>query len=333
MTHEEYLAEERLKFYVKDSQIYNFYFGDITIGKKYVSPLRDNDPNPSLVFRYFNNKLYWKDFGLSNASNNDSVGFVRELISYERSEAVSRSEVVSLIYNDLVVEGKAPKGIKRPPEPLLLPYEVNWEDLNKEESEYWLKMGLYKKDTDLFNIKGVRGFYRNCRFIRKSMPDDPMFVYLTKERDTFKVYRPYALDKTTKFRGQLNGHILEGWEALPITGDILFINSSLKDTAVIRKAGYFGINPTSENSFTTLLNKAKELNNRFKRKIIFFDNDDPGIIATKKLRQELEWETCTLPLNWAKDPSDLVMRSGNYFDLNRFLDNVLKLGLFTIDKV
>lgn len=326
MTHQEYLAEERLKFYVSDDQIYSYYFGDIVIGKKYVSPLRNRDPNPSLVFRYVQDKLYWKDFGLTSSALNDAINYVAALLSFTDGGTVTRSEAVDTIFNELVKGGKAPKRKRKVHDPLILPYEVTYDNFNEEECLYWLKMGLYEKDTDLFNIKGVRGLYRNCKFIRKSMPGDPMFVYLTEERDTFKIYRPYAVDKTTKFRGQQNGHILEGYNALPRTGTQFILNSSLKDTAVIRKAGFFGANPTSENSFIALFNKAREINERFTHKLIFFDNDRPGIIAAAKLKQILGWDTCYLPQGYPKDPSDLVMETGNYFYLNCFLDTVTKKG-------
>jgi len=59
MTYKEYVTEERIKFYLKDEQIYQYYFGDIELGKKYHSPIREKDPNPSLVFMVYDGKVFF----------------------------------------------------------------------------------------------------------------------------------------------------------------------------------------------------------------------------------------------------------------------------------
>ena len=328
MTQEEYIKEERLKFYLKDEQIYQFYFGDIELGKKYHSPLRESDPNPSLVFMVYGEKLYWKDFGHISANpSHDSIGFVQELVSFQEGSNITRAEAVDIIFTQLVEEARAPKRVKRLKEKVLNFYDVEYRDINKDEMSFWNKLHIYERDLNKFNVKAVAGLFNNCSFIRSSMQDDPMFVYLTSNRDTFKVYRPYAKEKINKFKGINNGGILEGWEALPAFGDMCLINSSLKDTIVCTKAGYPGCNSTSETSFKTLLTKVRELNSRFKKVVVFFDNDNTGITAANRLKKEIGWDYIYLPESWSKDPSDLVKQDGNYFNLIRFLDyNTKKRG-------
>jgi hypothetical protein len=90
------------------------------------------------------------------------------------------------------------------------------------------------------------------------------------------------------------------------------------------KAGYPGCNPTSENSFVALESKVREINARFKKTIVFFDNDAAGRKAAARLKYEIGWDNIELPVNWAKDPSDLVSSTKNYFDLIRFLEYKIK---------
>jgi len=324
MTYKEYVTEERIKFYLKDEQIYQYYFGDIELGKKYHSPIREKDPNPSLVFMVYDGKVFWKDFGATNVEFHDAIGFVKELKSFEEGEVLTRKETIDIIFEELVKKGNAPKRTKRLKEKPVLFYEVEYRELNDEELLFWNKLHLYRRDLDKFKVKAVQGLYMNCSFIRNSIPGDPMYVYLSPFRDSFKAYRPYAKEKTQKFKGVANGHIVEGWESLPKFGDICMINSSMKDTMVMTKAGYPGCNPTSENAMAIMLDKARELNARFKRVVIFFDNDKPGIEAARKLQIETGWDSICLPQTWAKDPSDLVMEDGNYFNLIRFVERSLK---------
>lgn len=321
MMNNEYIQEERLKFYLKDEQIYKYYFGNIEIGRKYKSPLRHRDPNPSLVFRYYKNKLYWKDFGLIYDGIGDAVGFVQMLLTFENDRPVTRIEAAQHIFSELVENNKAPKSVKKLEEPLINFYDINYREINEYEMNFWRKLWLTRRELDKFNVKAVEGLFRNGEFLFSSTKEDPAYVYLSDDIDSFKTYRPYTKVKKDKFKGINNGGLIEGWNALPAFGDICLINSSLKDTMVNTKAGYPGCNPTSESSFETLLKKARELNVRFKKVIVFFDNDKPGIDAAKRLKKIIGWDYIYLPDNWGiKDPSDLVKADGNYFNLIRFLE-------------
>lgn len=325
MTKQEYIKEERLRFYLKDEQIYQFYFGDIEIGRKYQSPLRKDENTPSLVFIMYDDKIFWKDFGLYIEDIfHDAIGFVQALCSFQENRKSTRAEAVDTIFEELIKENKAPKKVRKLKDKPIQFYEVEYRELNNDELLFWNKLHIYRRDLDKFNVKAVTGLYRNCNFIRNSLLGDPMYVYLSPFRDTFKTYRPYTKVKGNKFKGVNNGGILEGWEALPKFGDICLINSSLKDTMVNTKAGYPGCNPTSENSFAALESKVREINARFKKTIVFFDNDAAGRKAAARLKYEIGWDNIELPVNWAKDPSDLVSSTKNYFDLIRFLEYKIK---------
>ena len=122
-----------------------------------------------------------------------------------------------------------------------------------------------------------------------------------------------------KFRGQNNGDILEGYEQLPDEWEHLIITKSTKDIMTLRRIGVVSCSPTSENSFRTLLSKKDELNERFKRKFIFFDNDTPGIKASRLIHEATGWESFCLPINMGKDPNELVSKDKSYKRLLAFI--------------
>lgn len=314
--------EERLFFYVRDSQVYRFYFGDFELDRKYTSPLRLSDPNPSFKIWEYKGKLYWKDFGLDGNYVPDSVGFVQALLSLNEGRDVQRVEAVDRAFKDLVVEKNAPPALNLAGSTIRLPYELDYDDLYDDELVYWSRYFLTRRDLDGGNIKAVRGLYRNGKRIFRSVPKDPAYAYITDDRDVFKVYRPLTTKKQFKFLGQNNGGILEGYETLPSSGKTLLINSSYKDTLVMRKIGYMGVNPTSENSFHTLLKYASELNFRFNEVKVFFDSDDAGVKAANFLKKEVGWDTIYLP--YAKDPSDFVELCGSYYHLITFMERLYK---------
>lgn len=305
--------ETRLRFYVGDIEIYHFYFGDFSLTEKYESPFpHRNDPNPSFMFKnigsYSNPKIIWNDFGMDDIKYKDGIGFVMMFYGLNRSDAVRK------IWNEMVRD-KDTRIIKpRISHPIKLPYEFGEQPLQDWEMVYWRKLYFNESFMKFFNVWSLKYIRRVDKVIWKSEKDNPTYIYLFSKQNAFKAYRPLDPDKD-KFRGQNNGDILEGYDQLPKTGDVLFITSSLKDTMTLRRMGLLGINPTSENSKRALYLKIRELNQRFSKIYILFDNDGPGIKSALNLANDTGWEPVFIPKYLSKDPSDLVMKTKNYFEL------------------
>lgn len=314
----------RLKFYLSDVQIIRHYFGDFDLNSKYNSPFRD-DPNPSLAFKLKSGKLMWTDFGLTTDNIRDGIGFVQQLYDLSRKEAINKI-FKDIIKNKATVVKKATIEI-----PLKVPYEFTIGDIQDFEMKYWSKLYFTRELLKFYNVHSLISLRRVGKKIWGTEIDSPTFIYLFSKKGAFKAYRP--LDKfRDKFRGQNNGDILEGYEQLPKTGSHLIITSSLKDTMTLRNMGVLALNPTSENSKQALLNKAKELNQRFKKIYILFDYDKAGIDSSYVLSKQTGWEVINLFLydktnkKYIKDPSDSVMVSNTYFYLINLLSkyNLMK---------
>jgi hypothetical protein len=309
------MNETRLRFYVDDSIIYQFYFGDFDLTTKYHSPFRV-DPGPSFKFMNVGTssspKILWKDFGLDGVSYPDGIGFVMQLYGLSRYDAVVK------IWKE-IVEGDKPIIPPKISYPIKVPYEYTVQKFKDYDLEYWSRLFLYEQFLKFFRVSSLRSLRRVGKRIWGSEESNPVFIYEFSKKGAFKVYRP--LDKNNqKFRGQNNGDVLEGYDQLPARGTHLIITKSMKDVMVLRRMGYLAIAPTSENSRKTLLNKAAELNQRFDKIYILFDNDKPGVIASHKLHLETGWEQISFPVWMTKDSSDLVNKCQNYFELTEFFN-------------
>lgn len=306
----------RLKYYLSDSQIYEFYFGDFEIGKKYESPFpHRDDPNPSFIFKMHDDGgITWNDFGLSGTLRKDAVGFVMEYYGLSKPKAINK------IWSDMVLDKSvkvpARKKIKRP---INLPYQVKGQPMNEVELGYWKDFLIDPRLLQFYNVSSLRYMRRLDRVVWKTSENNPAFLYEFSKPGAFKAYRPLNPDKGNKWRGQNNGDIVEGYDQLPRNADHLIIQSSLKDTMCFRSMGYLSCNPTSETSFKTLITKVREFNNRFDVVYVLFDNDDPGRLACQELCYKTGWIPIFLPGNWEKDPSDHIKITKTHYHLKHFL--------------
>jgi len=308
------ISEERLKLFVDDKHIYDFYLGGFDINVKYNSPLRQ-DPKPSFqIKKSKDGNLYCKDYGLSEQKGFNAISFVMHLYEIDREEAVKK------IWDDMVISGEPISNVRVSPDTSKIPYKFFYSELRDWELLYWSKLGISKNILDLYKVKSLTGLYKTDRLVWKSVEDNPAYIYLYTDPKAFKCYRP--LDKADKFRGQDNGNIIEGYDQLPDEWEHLVITKSTKDIMLLRSFGVVSCSPTSENSFNTLYNRAEELNGRFSIIYVMYDNDEPGIRAANKICAETGWKNIMFPKSFAKDPSDFIMYGGDKRKLEKFFSKL-----------
>lgn len=304
------ISQFRLKLYLSDHAIYKHYVGDFSYNLPMSSPLR-KDLNPSFVIYHKGDKTFWKDYGYDKVYAKDAIGLVSELYG------VGRTEAIQIIWQEVVLNKEASItntviGERRAKTANIYDYYTH--EIKDFELKYWLDNFDVGRDfLKFFGVLGLKSLYRKNDLIWESTPLNPAFVYTYKNSKGFKIYRPKD-KKHDKFRGENNGSIIEGWDQLPATADELVIQSSFKDTIVCRRAGYLGCNPTGEGSLSIIKSKARELNQRFKKIFILFDNDKPGISNANRLSKDTGW-TPIVMRNF-KDPSDSVEKTKNYFEVH-----------------
>jgi len=126
-----------------------------------------------------------------------------------------------------------------------------------------------------------------------------------------KIYQPNSLD--SKWFSNVNATIIQNYKNLPKTGENLIVSSSYKDTGAIEcNANIPSVAPNTESAF--LPEKViPKLNERFKNKYVFFDQDAGGHNGAKRYEQKYGWKPIFIP-EWCgvKDPSDFVKKYGQY---------------------
>lgn len=286
---------------VTEYDIYARYIGQFRIGFIYNSPFRE-DKNPSFgIFRSRKSgKLLFKDHG--NGKCGDVIKFV-ELYT----GLTNYNDILNRIVTDMSITNNTKlKSTKQyeSKDTVIGVVRQDWTDVDKQ---YWSQFGITKETLIKFNVFSIK--YYLCDGIVKGIykNENPMYAY--KVYDHFKIYRPLA-DKYTKWRNNLTPYDIQGYEQLPKKGDLLIITKSLKDVMCLYEMGYTAISPSSESTFLTS-DVIDDLKLRFKRILICFDRDIPGVKNMRKISLKTGLNGFLVHKKWkAKDISDAIKLNG-----------------------
>jgi 5S rRNA maturation endonuclease (ribonuclease M5) len=196
----------------------------------------------------------------------------------------------------------------------------------KADIEYWNKYGITKEELMIDGILSILWykFYSN-RMKREVIirPKGLSFIY-TEFFPKVKIYSPYEKKTNGKWIANVTQNNIGNIKNLPIHAKKLIITKSYKDCRVLQNHGVLSIWFQNEG----MLPDDKYLYNlgkRFDEIIVLFDNDRAGIIASKKITQEIN---SRLPnkaryviissFKGVTDPSDLYKY--NRFELINFIN-------------
>lgn len=286
---------------VTEYDIYARYIGQFKIGYIYNSPFRE-DKNPSFgIFRSRKSgKLLFKDHG--NGECGDVIKFV-ELYT----GLTNYNDILNRIVTDMSITNNTKlKSTKQyeSKDTVIGVVRQDWTDVDKQ---YWSQFSITKETLIKFNVSSIK--YYLCDGVVKGIYKDENPMYAYKVYDHFKIYRPLA-DKYTKWRNNLAPYDIQGYEQLPKKGDLLIITKSLKDVMCLYEMGYTAISPSSESTFPTP-DVIDALKRRFKRILICFDRDIPGVKNMRKISLKTGLNGFLVHKKWkAKDISDAVKLNG-----------------------
>lgn len=286
-----------------------FYFNDeVRLGKKYINPFR-KDTNPSCVFRWSqSNNLYFVDYATEKVYYTPiDVACMRTGYNYPDIlyKIESDFQLTSLNLEDrqrLEMETK----MTVIPEVKPANIKVKLTKFNKKDLEYWKQFGISETMLKFYDIRKVDKAWISDEIWYLNNDFDPCYRY--KEKEKFKLYRPFA-DKKNKFRSSYFGGILEGYTQLPHKGEILVITKGLKDVMTLASLGINAVAVRSEN--TPMSENAYEiLKNRFNRIYLWFDADEAGEKGSKKMSEKYNIPSLSHDKIWGKDPSDIYRDHG-----------------------
>lgn len=287
---------------VTEYDIYSAYIGNFKVGMIYNSPFRQ-DKNPSFGCYYSRKtkQLMFKDHGTGDCGN--VIKFVSLLTGLTNYPD---------ILNDIVNKLKITNNTQLASSKQYIPSTetvigVVRQEFTQTDTDYWSQFHISLPTLKKFGVSSIK--YYLCNGIVKGIYKDTNPMYAYKVYNHFKIYRPLA-DKYTKWRNNLTESDIQGYKQLPKTGNVLIITKSLKDVMCLYEMGIPAISPSSESTFISD-RLIKALLKRFKRILVCFDRDVPGVRYLRKISLKTGLEPILVNKKFkAKDISDAIKLNG-----------------------
>ena len=298
-------------------ETYLEYYLGIPVKKGlFKSPLRtDNNPTCSF-YRNRSGDIILKDFSGAFYGNFISVVMYKYNLTYYRA---LRQIATDFGYIHSPKYKKNPKPVTVSTSEFKESKEANIQveiqEYSKEELDWWMQFGVTEKILKKFRVFSCKTIFLNGNFCTSSTKNYPIFGYYRgkneNETELWRIYFPFHKKNEFKFLSNWRSFLLQGSKQLPKEGNLLVITKSMKDVMCLYSLGITAIAPISENLFLTESQFSK-LKNRFKRIIVFYDNDLPGIHNMNKIRKSFDVECVWIPRSYgAKDISDFHKMYGS----------------------
>ena len=313
--------EEMMRRYVPD-------FSAVGIGFRLRS--HKEDIHPSCNTTRYNGRLWIKDFGDPKYKTATTVvKFLQEELS------LSNDELIDKIASDFKLEGAPITGVSsnsrkvrtgskssnRQPTKIDVKYR-NWQP---HDLKFWGQYGLTVKDLEDADIRPISYFWLSNHKAtnRLYVASKHAYVFDHYWCDGLfmrKIYQPY--NKSLKWLSNCNVTVVQNYKSLPKEGgNLLVIQSSLKDSRVTKLLGYNSIAPITENCWFTD-NYWNKLKQRW-TKIVYYGNNDfekkdnPGLAYANSIKKEYNIPIIYNPDGTASDISDFRAKYG--FDKSKEL--------------
>lgn len=301
---------------VTEYDIYSKYIGQFKVGMIYNSPFRkDNNPSFGIYYSKRTKQLLFKDHGTGECGNIVKfVSLYTGLTNYND------------ILNDMVKKLNITNSTKLDSSKQYIPTDETTIGIVRQEftdvdKTYWSRFNISLETLKKFNVFSIK--YYLCNGVVKGIYKDNNPMYAYKVYDNFKIYRPLA-DKFTKWRNNLTTYDIQGYEQLPLSGDLLIITKSLKDVMCFHEMGIPAISPSSESTFIPD-NVLEQLKKHFKRIIVMFDRDATGTKYLRKISLKTSLEPLLVHKKFnAKDISDAIANT-SFLRVKNWIYKTLKL--------
>lgn len=318
-----FISKEDILKYVTEEDIFELVFGFKPVEHEYVtSPFRiDKTAGCWFETDMINGKLRFRDFayGTKPLDCFDAVQDYYKLPNFYKTLEFIKAKLI---------DGKdikhTIKHIKPTERVAVVKKEVkifiSTRDFNKRDKRYWEKYEITRQnliDDKVFPVQKYKLLdTKRGNFISRVY--DICYAYTDFNLGKKKLYRPFQKGKA-KFLTNCKANDIGGINSLIPYGRQLIISKSYKDFRVLKNQGLNVLWFQNEGMFPSkdiLLNLVE----RFYNVIVFFDNDEPGIIAANKLTKLInssfprKAKSLCLPVKLLqeniKDPADLIAKKG-----------------------
>lgn len=300
----------------KNSQeTYMEHYLGVPVSKKLIkSPLRTDDKPTCAFYKNKNGDLYFKDFATKDHLN--FIGVVQEKFncSYYKAvkiiandfelvkfENLKKNEKIIEYSNNIMDSSGSVAAI-----------QITEQDFTEDEIKWWMSYGITKKTLKKFRVYSCKNVFLNGNYLTSNSNKDFVFGYYkginSNKDELWRIYFPNR--KTYRFLSNWDAKMIQGSKQLPKEGDLLVITKSLKDVMCLYEFGITAIAPNSETLFLTEA-QLKKIKSKFKKVIVFYDNDLAGISNMNKIRKEFDVEYVYIPRKYkSKDISDFYKKYG-----------------------
>ena len=278
-----------------------------------VSPLRD-DRRPTASFHRSpkNGELMFHDFGTGFHEN--FIGVVMYIYNCDYSKALN---IIAEDFGYIKKVDQRPQvkvkisnvKLEEKPETLI---NIVSKEFTDSELKWWNSFGVSKETLKKYKVYSCDSVFLNGNYFGSSSPRSPMFGYYCGTKLGIEMWRIYMpARRAYRFLSNTGKRFIQGAKLLPKSGELLVITKSLKDCMCLYEFGIPAIAPCSETLFISEY-QLKNLKNRFKRVVVFYDNDIPGLQGMQKIKKvHPELEYFWIPRKFkAKDTSDFVKMYG-----------------------
>lgn len=173
---------------------------------------------------------------------------------------------------------------------------------------WWDRYGISKKLLNEYAVKPISHFWINDNLMYAPANTYSYDYYYHNGRFLRKIYQP--LNNLHKWCSNIDTTVVQGIANIPKYNDLLIITKSLKDIMCLRLLGYYAVAPNNEASWLPETVWAKFIL-RYPRRVIFFDNDEPGILNAEIFSERYHLPYTFIPTSEeTKDISDYIHLHG-----------------------
>jgi hypothetical protein len=269
---------------------------------KVKSMFNPKEKTPSMCIYFDDKKQQYKFKDFSTGIGGDHLTLVKEITSLSFYKSCG---LIVEKYNDFVLHNNGGYDLKEFKQASKYKVEqVCFRSWSSQDQYYWTQFNIGSKLLDQYHVRPL-DYYKMTKDDKELyIKGNYIYGYYKEDGALYKIYQPKTQDKKfLKIRDYVQGsEQLEGHHTLVIA-------SSLKDIMSLKslRLNVDVIAPDSENSMIrkNLIDDYKEM---YSTVIAMFDNDEPGIKAMEKYRDDYKIHPLLLPMS--KDLSDSIRDFG-----------------------
>lgn len=283
------ITKELILESIPQEEIFRKYLGiEVEYNELLCSPIR-RDVNPTCSFKWFDGKLYFRDF--SEVRAKDCFNVVQEVFSCNFYAAL---HIIARDFNIIQSTGSTgytrssvdtPSNSKGNSKSII---QVRKCRFRRDDINYLRSYHINSKICKRYNVYSVDNVWLNGERIWTYRRSDPAIgYYFGLDKQGNQKWKIYFYKRKDRFRFLTNTNRINGWIQIPEEGDLLIITKALKDVMCL---DVFGIPAIAMQSETTIPYDyiIGELQNRFTDIYTLFDFDKTGIRMANIIKREYD---------------------------------------------